>query len=482
MEKQTFQYGTAQNLNANQFEKEHYVFGGWKSTNGRIFDDQQSVQNLTDTDGATIILTATWKEKDYTGEPYNIILHSNNGSDTTQEVAAEFGVNKTLPKNTFTKDHYDFKGWSSFPSNHNVIYVDEDVVKVNHPEVIGGNTLNLYAVWDIQKYTVEFINGNETITQTIEYGSTVQLPEATNKVGYTFAGWYTESGQQWQEETIVDQNTKLYAKYEPITYSIEFDGNGADNGNAMDSSKLDVKYNEQATLPENLFTKKYHTFKGWSTTPNGEVAFIDQANVYELAFNQGDVVRLYAVWERNQVEVTVKDGTSSQVMTLPQGDKLTLETPSKVGYIFTGWQVNETDDFWNMEDAVESSMTLTATYSPIQYTVTFDGNGADNLTAMDGDIMQMQYDQAQTIPKNKFTKQYYTFVGWSTEKNGETVYHDGASINNLVNTNGTEVKLYAVWKQNTVDITVNDGVNPQYTITVGQGDVLPDSTTYRLYF
>lgn len=199
----------------------------------------------------------------------------------------------------------------------------------------------------------------------------------------------------------------------------------------MDSSKLDVKYNEQATLPENLFTKKYHTFKGWSTTPNGEVAFIDQANVYELAFNQGDVVRLYAVWERNQVEVTVKDGTSSQVMTLPQGDKLTLETPSKVGYIFTGWQVNETDDFWNMEDAVESSMTLTATYSPIQYTVTFDGNGADNLTAMDGDIMQMQYDQAQTIPKNKFTKQYYTFVGWSTEKNGETVYHDGASINNL---------------------------------------------------
>lgn len=130
-----------------------------------------------------------------------------------------------------------------------------------------------------------------------------------------------------------------------------------------------------------------------------------------------------------------------------------------------------------MEDAVENSMTLTATYIPIQYTVTFDGNGADNLTAMDGDTMQMQYDQAQTIPKNKFTKQYYTFVGWSTEKDGEIVYHDGASVNNLVNTNGTEVKLYAVWKQNTVDIAVNDGVNPQYTITVGQGDVLPDSVT-----
>ena len=62
-------------------------------------------------------------------------------------------------------------------------------------------------------------------------------------------------------------------------------------------------------------------------------------------------------WE-NQVEVTVKDGTSSQIMTLPQGDKLTLETPSKVGYIFAGWQVNETDDFWDMEDAVENSTRL----------------------------------------------------------------------------------------------------------------------------
>lgn len=48
------------------------------------------------------------------------------------------------------------------------------------------------------------------------------------------------------------------------------------------------------------------------------------------------------------MEVTVKDGTSSQVMTLPQGDKSALETPSKVGYIFASWQVNETDDFWNM--------------------------------------------------------------------------------------------------------------------------------------
>lgn len=199
MESQIFQYGTVQNLNANQFEKAHYVFGGWKSTNGRTFDDQQSVQNLTDTDGAPIVLTATWKEKDYTGGPYNIVLHSNNGSDTTQKVSNEFGVNKTLPKNTFTKDHYDIKGWSSSSSNQNVIYTDEDIVTVNPPQVIGGNTLNLYAVW-----------------------------------------------------------------------------------------------------------------------------------------------------ERNQVEVTVKDGTSSQVMTLPQGDKLALETPSKVGYIFAGWQVNETDDFWNM--------------------------------------------------------------------------------------------------------------------------------------
>ncbi len=98
-----FQYGTAQNLNANQFEKEHYVFGGWKSTNGRTFDDQQSVQNLTDTDGANHYSDCYLERKRLYRGTYNIILHSNNGSDTTQEVAAEFGVNKTLPKNTFYK-------------------------------------------------------------------------------------------------------------------------------------------------------------------------------------------------------------------------------------------------------------------------------------------------------------------------------------------------------------------------------------------
>ena len=39
-------------------------------------------------------------------------------------------------------------------------------------------------------------------------------------------------------------------------------------------------------------------------------------------------------------------------MTLPQGDKLTLETPSKVGYIFTGWQVNRKQmisGIWKMQ-------------------------------------------------------------------------------------------------------------------------------------
>ena len=131
-------------------------------------------------------------------------------------------------------------------------------------------------------------------------------------------------------------------------------------------------------MPQNAFTKPYHTFMGWAAVPNGEVVYIDRANVVEAADTEGAVINLYAVWQQNTVAVTLKNGEQTEQKTLNQGDTLTLPTPEKTGYVFNGWKQEGTDMLWQQEDPVMQDLTLTADFTPIQYTIVLDGNGADN--------------------------------------------------------------------------------------------------------
>lgn len=58
-------YGTYVTLRANTFTKDKYIFKGWatSSTGSKVYDNQQSVINLTTTKNGTVTLYAVW-EKD----------------------------------------------------------------------------------------------------------------------------------------------------------------------------------------------------------------------------------------------------------------------------------------------------------------------------------------------------------------------------------------------------------------------------------
>ena len=61
MDDQAFTYDVAQNLTANAFRRSGYTFDGWATAGGDVvYADQQSVSNLTTTNGATVTLYAKW--------------------------------------------------------------------------------------------------------------------------------------------------------------------------------------------------------------------------------------------------------------------------------------------------------------------------------------------------------------------------------------------------------------------------------------
>ncbi len=74
----------------------------------------------------------------------------------------------------------------------------------------------------------------------------------------------------------------------------------------------------------------------------------------------------------------------------------------------------------------------------------FDGNGADNLDAMED--QEFRYDVIQKLNVNKFTKAGYTFVGWNTQQDESgTWYADEDEIIEGITTD-KEITLYAIWE------------------------------------
>ena len=186
MSNQSFVYDTAQALSDNKFVRQYTVsyvtnggnvptttanttatatFNGWAtSANGdKVYNNKQSVSNLTTTQNGI----------------YNLFAHWTLDS-----------VTLPIPQD---RAGYNFLGW----------YED-----VNLTQIVGAagveytpqSNVTLYAKWEQINYTITFKNDNGDVISTktdYHYGDTVTIPsapqkQATAQYTYTFAGWTPE--------------------------------------------------------------------------------------------------------------------------------------------------------------------------------------------------------------------------------------------------------------------------------------------------
>ena len=140
-----------------------------------------------------------------------------------------------------------------------------------------------------------------------------KLPEAT-RTGYTFTGWYTETnaGQQVNENTILTQNTTVYAHWTANTYSVIYNNNVTEHTQAsgsMAASKM--TYDSKQSLEKSKFENSDagSHFVGWNTRPDGTgTAYTDGQEVLNLTSDANSSVTLYAQWEyENIVKVQFED-------------------------------------------------------------------------------------------------------------------------------------------------------------------------------
>ena len=90
------------------------------------------------------------------------------------------------------------------------------------------------------------------------------------------------------------------------------------------------------------------------------------------------------------------------------------------------------------------------------------------------------------MPNNAFTKAGYRFIGWAQEQYATApTYSNGASVRNLANTQDAVVVLYAIYEEDTYNLSINvtGGKGIVYVLQEGkvvQSVALNSSTTITL--
>ena len=150
-------------------------------------------------------------------------------------------------------------------------------------------------------------------------------------------------------------------------------------------------------------------------------------------------------------------GSSSQ--TVQKGTNVTLEAPTKEGYLFTGWEDENKKIYPAGEDGkvnitVTGAMTLTAVWKDRTFTVTY--------VLLNGKTRTEKAAYGQNVTLGEEPRTGYTFVGW---KDGENVYRAGETI-----TVTEDKTLTAVWEARTFTVTyvLLDGKTRAETVDYGK--------------
>ena len=397
-----------------------YTFTGWTGSNGST--PQKSVTIAKGSTGNKSY-TANWS-----ANTYYVTYNANGGSGAPAKQAFVFNSGAKISTTKPTRTGYTFVNWVYGGTTFN----PGDAIPS------GWGSFTLKAQWKANSYTITY-NGNggsgSNQTQTVQYGTSWTTKGAIySKDGYTQTSWNTQangSGTRYSLSTAQTDkqlsNVTLYAQYTANTYTVKYDGNGADGGSMADTTHT---YNGSVNLRKNSFTKTYYNFTGWYASRN----------------NNGTTEWYYNDWNWH------KDGSA------PSG---------AAKYKFSDQEVSK-----NATSKNKDVVTMHAQWSPYVHTVTYNANGGSGAPGN----QTKTYGVAMSISSTKPTRTGYTFTGWKDSRAGKT-WQPGE--NYTPDYNGGTNTMTAQWSVNMYYFDLNgylDGASSGNISGFGTCDIYMNGT------
>ncbi|MDR2828062.1 MAG: InlB B-repeat-containing protein [Acholeplasmatales bacterium] len=425
----------------------NYTFIGW-------YFDNETFENectLTTVPSYDITLYAYWVINQVTINFYS----GYEGDEPYSQVIKYTDISHALLPNAFNSLGRYFIGWSLDNENlsFNNMAIASALIAPNFPVV------NLYALWDLQNYTMSFdLRGGEGILPFIynlDYSSLLPIPY---KDAYVFA-YYVVQGSvgNWTKDEIITDTTLISARYGNVTLEAYY---------TEDTFVLAINENGGLEIPDYSYS-----INGGNTIPsisrNGynfvayTVIFASGSWSEGEIYNIGDsldgkwgFVILEASWEIITYTITYTISYPPYTVTATYNieDTFNLNTYSRYAYTFGGWEVTSEGGSWSEGEiysplitvaAMWGDVTFSAVWNLVTYTLEYEiikGVESEFLT----------YDSTYVFHLPSYTRIGYTFKGWKCT----AAYGDGnwgvgdylMSANSTLTYMWGNVTLSAVWE------------------------------------
>ncbi len=509
----TITIGSGENLT-----RDGYTFAGWKTeadSTSAAYSAGASASKLSATDGATVTLYAHWTTDAYT-ITYDYTWEESATPPPVSYNVEDLPIDLdgyTTP----TREGYDFNGYTielAVAGTGNLVLdgnkIDEGTwgnlkVTTNWTPAEVNYTVNHYQ---------ENLDGTYPATPTeteTEQGYTEANTAAVGKTYEHFTAGHTtgdEAGTITQVEIAADGSTVVNIYYERETYTVTYSytGNAPSGATTPVDENSPYKYGAPVTVKNAPDAVSGYTFGGWSQTgtfvidADTEITGNWTLNTYHIYFedDQGNVVtdgdqtfdaentsitepavpaktdnadwydggawgsyststladqHVQPTYNELTFTVTYQDENGNPYTSTDQeytySDRTVTKpttVPTKDGYTVT-WPDPDTSTY--------GDKTVTATYTPIEYTITFvlDGGTDIAVDATNGitavNTMTYTIESTSTLPTAD-GKTNFSFVNWKvTATDTEASWASNSTVNGGTPVNGKygNVTLTAQWAQ-----------------------------------
>lgn len=392
-------------------ERKGYTFTGWYRMDG---SDRVDVTQIDTSACAPLTLCADWSK--------NTNLTFVNGYDHTNQDSFPVTYGTYRLKDA-SRAGYRFTGW----------YRDEECTdKVTEIDCSGAEDITLYAGWELQTYTVEYVlnGGTNDAANLTSYSAeaSFELRDPVKK-GYDFMGWFEDSSYTKKVEDAgitVFRNMTLYAKWQEHDYQITY-------VNAFSHSNPSTYRMAGSPLVLGDAQRDGYRFAGWYADEECE------QQVTALDRTKAEDVTLYAKWELVEYTVTwhLNGGTNAQanVESYSAEAPAALSAPSRTGYDFDGWYLDETfrQSVTRIGETVFGDLHIYAKWTPHAYRISYEDCGTHSnpatYTVEDG---RLELAEAK--------KTGYRFLGWYQGSTSQT------KVEMLDCSEAKDVTLVAKWE------------------------------------
>ena len=470
-------------LPASTLTKTGYSFAGWTKTKGSSTVDYVDGAAFQITESMT--LYPVWTAGSFTlGYDFN-----GEGDAVSDAVPGSVQGGPGSPitaalQGGMYRPYYRFTGWNTAANGTGTAYVPGTPVLLDH-------NITLYAQWEALTpvHITYYTNCSDALIQapsdTTDYyadglnedGNVTSV--VLNRFGYHFKGWNTKddgTGTSYAAgaDIKVTEDTDLFAVWEEGTYTLSYDKNGTGvTGDLPDNVTGKLNTIIRAGSGDNLKLAHHH-FKEWNTASDGTGTGYQPGDKVSL----GADTTLYAIWEKNNYEITYSLNADDAQGTVPSKDSGTydetftapsLDGISRSKYKPVGWnddpEGNGKDYTPGTSYYFDDTKTLYVKWDDVeQYTLAFDkgGNDVNGTLPSGGTYYNNGLDDTVTLPASTLTRTGYSFAGWTKTKGSNTVdYVDGATFQIT-----ESMTLYPVWTAGT--FTLDYDFN-------GEGDAVSDA-------